>query len=117
MAYFSQKYSRLTSLHENAMIRTVLTTILALAAAVFTSNAAAQRKPELDFAKQPEKAVMIVTFITEVANGGSVGASFQEFSSRSQCETAVMVLNDQAKKHAFANREPLNRPIAQCVQQ
>jgi len=93
-------------------------TILAGAMMVFALCSLAQDKQiGQDRSTAPtDPWVLIATYLVTPDSGGSVGASFQEFSSKQRCEAAIQVLNAQALKHENGLGKVSFVPKAQCVQ-
>ncbi|RYE72866.1 MAG: hypothetical protein EOO81_02215 [Oxalobacteraceae bacterium] len=64
---------------------------------------------------QQEPWVLVETHISDERNGGSLGSSFQEFSSKARCEAAIKLLMELSKRHRGELGGGYKAPIAQCI--
>lgn len=59
--------------------------------------------------------VLIETHITNENNGGAIGSSFQEFSSKERCEAGIKLLMQLSRRHRGGLGGTYKPPIAECV--
>lgn len=93
----------------------LLTSLLAYAGHCFSADDLTAKQVEPAVNQRGEPWVLVVTYLVSPGAGGSVGAAFQEFSSKQRCEAAIQHVATQSKKHDNGWGKADRLPVTQCI--